>query len=101
MSVAAATRAESTAIRFSPQWITERISGVVLHIAVIGLTVAWVVPTAGLLVTSFRSPTPSANTGWWTALSPPFHFTLDNYSPILTAPNPSPGFFYHTHLVHP
>ena len=93
MSVAAATRAESTAIRFSPQWITERISGVVLHIAVIGLTVAWVVPTAGLLMTSFRTPTDIANTGWWTALSPPFKFTLDNYSQMLTASNLGQGFF--------
>jgi alpha-glucoside transport system permease protein len=93
MSVAAATRAESTAIRFSPQWITERLSGLVLHVAVIGLTVAWVVPTAGLLVTSFRTPADIANTGWWTALSPPFKFTLDNYSQVLQASNLGQGFF--------
>jgi alpha-glucoside transport system permease protein len=93
MSVVAATRQESTAIRFSPQWITERLSGVVLHIAVIGLTVAWVVPTAGLLVTSFRTPQDIANTGWWTALSPPFKFTLDNYSQVFQASNLGQGFF--------
>ncbi|GAC1647616.1 MAG: hypothetical protein NVS9B11_20180 [Candidatus Dormibacteraceae bacterium] len=93
MSVVAASRTESTAIRWSPQWITDRISGVVLNIAVIGLTVAWVVPTAGLLVTSFRTPSDIANTGWWTALSPPFKFTLDNYSQMLAASNLGTGFF--------
>ena len=93
MSVAAATRPESTALRFSPQWITERLSGLVLHVAVIGLTVAWVVPTAGLLVTSFRTPSDIANTGWWTALSPPFKFTLDNYTQVLQASNLGQGFF--------
>jgi alpha-glucoside transport system permease protein len=93
MSVATATRNESTAVRFSPRWFTERLSGVALHVAVIGLTVAWVVPTAGLLVTSFRQPSDIANTGWWTALSPPFKFTLDNYSQMLSASNLGTGFF--------
>jgi alpha-glucoside transport system permease protein len=93
MSVAAASRRESTALRFSPQWITERLSGVVLHVAVIGLTVAWVVPTVGLLVTSFRTPSAIANSGWWTALSPPFKFTLDNYSQMLQGSNLGQGFF--------
>ncbi len=93
MSVAVASRRESTAPRFSPRWITERISGLALHVAVIGLTVAWVVPTLGLLVTSFRTPSDIANTGWWTALSPPYKFTLDNYSQVLSASNLGTGFF--------
>jgi alpha-glucoside transport system permease protein len=93
MSVATAARAESTALRFSPRWITDRIGGTVLHIAVIGLTLAWIVPTVGLLVTSFRTPADIANTGWWTALAPPWKFTLDNYSQMLQASNLGQGFF--------
>ncbi len=93
MSVATAAPTSSTAVRFSPRWITDRIGGVVLHIAVISLTLAWMVPTIGLLVTSFRRSSDIANTGWWIALAPPFKFTLDNYSQMLSATNLGQGFF--------
>jgi len=93
MSVAAAAPSSSVAVAWSPKWITDRIGGVVLHIVVISLTVAWMVPAAGLLVTSFRLPADISNTGWWTALAPPFKFTLDNYSQMLSASNLGQGFF--------
>ena len=93
MSVATATQPESMAVRFSPQWITEKLSGFVLHIVVIGLTVAWMVPTIGLLVTSFRTTDAIANSGWWTALSPPFKFTLDNYTQVFDSSNLGQSFF--------
>ena len=69
--------------RFSPENISARLSTVALHVAVIGLTVAWLVPTAGLFVSSFRPFSDISSSGWWTALSPPFHFTLQNYSQML------------------
>jgi len=93
MSVAAAAPTSSVAVAWSPKWITDRLGGVVLHIVVIGLTIAWMVPTLGLLITSFRLPADISNTGWWTALSPPFRFTLDNYSQMLSASNLGQGFF--------
>ena len=87
MSVVGATRPESTAARFSLQWASERLGNVVLHLVVISLTIVWVVPTLGLLVSSFRPFSSIATSGWWTALSAPYHFTLDNYQQMLAQSN--------------
>jgi alpha-glucoside transport system permease protein len=87
MTVAVASPTSSTTARFSPRWLSDRLGGFVLHIVVIGLTVAWMVPTIGLLITSFRLPADISNSGWWMALSPPFKFTFDNYSQMLSASN--------------
>jgi alpha-glucoside transport system permease protein len=88
MSAEAAARVTvSTAPRYSPLWLAERVQGVVLHIVVIALTVAWLVPSVGLLVSSFRPFTAIVSSGWWTALSPPFKFTVDNYGSVLSSSN--------------
>lgn len=63
-----------------------------LHIAVVGLTLVWVIPTLGLLISSFRPAHLVTSTGWWTALVPPFQFTLDNYQQVLTANNMDTAF---------
>ena len=73
--------------------ILERLGSIPLHVAIIGLTIAWIVPTLGLLVSSFRPLSAFSTSGWWTALSPPFNFTLDNYQHILDTSNLSRSFF--------
>jgi alpha-glucoside transport system permease protein len=67
--------------------VRSRFASLPTNLAVIVLTLVWIVPTAGLLVSSFRSFSDIATTGWWTALSPPFHFTLQNYKDVLDTSN--------------
>ena len=78
---------------FTPEWLGQVFSKGLLHVAVIGITLVWIVPTLGLLVSSFRPLDQFSSSGWWTALSPPFKFTLDNYTGVLDASNLGQSFF--------
>lgn len=42
-----------------------------VHVIIIVTMIIWIVPTLGLLITSFRPPASVNNTGWWTVASPP------------------------------
>jgi alpha-glucoside transport system permease protein len=55
-----------------------------LHIAIIGIALIWMLPTLGLLVSSFRPRGAIATSGWWTAFQTPTQFTLENYARVLT-----------------
>lgn len=46
------------------------------------ITIAWTIPTAGLLVTSFRNGEDIYSSGWWTSIYHP-SFTLTNYKNVL------------------
>ena len=63
-----------------------------LHIAILLICLLWIVPTTGLLISSFRPANLVATTGWWTALVPPFQFTLENYEQVLTTNNMGTSF---------
>ena len=57
-----------------------------LHVLLIVLAVVWILPTVGLLITSFRPPEVVGDTGWWTVLAHPFNFTqytLENYRSVI------------------
>jgi alpha-glucoside transport system permease protein len=49
------------------------------------ITLLWVTPTIGLLISSFRPADDVRRTGWWTVLTDPAtaRFTLDNYRTVL------------------
>lgn len=75
----AATATGSTA-RSGSSWF--------VRIAVTVVVVIWIIPTLGVLVTSFRPETVSDQTGWWTSLGHPFRsgeWTLENYRLALDA----------------
>ena len=60
-------------------------AGWFVRIVVTILCFLWIVPTIGLLVTSFRTPDAAANSGWWTVLTSPFdltQWTIANYRQI-------------------
>jgi len=57
-----------------------------VKLAVIIIVFAWLVPTIGLLVSSFREPNLVSTTGWWTAIPNLFdsgQWTLENYKNVL------------------
>lgn len=49
-----------------------------VHLVTIAMTVAWIVPILGLFVSSVRTQSDTAASGWWTALIDPY-FTSKNY----------------------
>lgn len=63
---------------------------VLVYGILIVLTLIWLTPTLGLLVSSFRPAADVSRTGWWTVLSEPAgsSFTLDNYRIVLGMPAP-------------
>jgi len=58
-----------------------------VRITILVIVVLWLIPTAGVLITSFRSEELVISSGWWTALAHPFRaaeWTLENYRAALS-----------------
>ena len=68
--------------------LTARVVGVVsrapLHAALLFIGAVWLVPTVGLLVTSFRDRDDIHSSGWWNALVD-HRFTIETYVHVLTS----------------
>jgi alpha-glucoside transport system permease protein len=66
--------------------VTKALTRSPLHLLLIGLALVWMLPSVGLLITSFRPPQDVGDTGWWTVLTHPFNFTqytLKNYKAVI------------------
>jgi len=65
-----------------------RRGGWIIRITVAVIVVLWLVPSLGVLITSFRPENLVVSSGWWTAIAHPFRaaeWTLENYSAALDA----------------
>ena len=71
--------------------LVEFISRWPVHLVLVGIALLWLIPSVGLLVTSFRPRPDIANTGWWETLSTA-RFTVDNYVNVLQAQRMGEGF---------
>lgn len=76
-SVTFPRHAEET--RTTPERLSRFLQRSAVHIAIVIISLIWLVPTVALLVSSFRPANLVATTGWWTAFNPPFNFTLELY----------------------
>jgi alpha-glucoside transport system permease protein len=63
-----------------------KLGGVWPRIVITIVAICWLIPTIGLLITSFRDKQSALSSGWWTTLTRPFDtdWTIDNYSRVLT-----------------
>jgi len=55
-----------------------------VNFALIVVALLWVIPSLGLLLTSFRTVGDSTTSGWWTVFSRPAQLTLQNYVDLLS-----------------
>jgi alpha-glucoside transport system permease protein len=61
---------------------------VLVYVIMFAITALWVIPTLGLLVSSFRPADDVRSSGWWTVVTNPSEarFTTDNYRILLGMP---------------
>ncbi|MFH5823074.1 carbohydrate ABC transporter permease [Georgenia sp. AZ-5] len=56
---------------------------VTLHGVLVAIMLVWAIPAVGLFVASFRTAAATNESGWWTAIVPPWEFTFQNYDYVL------------------
>jgi alpha-glucoside transport system permease protein len=70
----------------SPLWV---------RIVLALICLAWIIPTLGLAITSFRQQDDATTSGWWTVFTTPANFTrltLENYSEVFSRANMGTAF---------
>jgi alpha-glucoside transport system permease protein len=70
------------AARKADEALGTRKGGWVVRITIIAIVILWLIPTIGVLISSFRPEGLVDTTGWWTVFARPFQaasWTLENY----------------------
>lgn len=70
----------------------------VVHAVLLLVAMFWLMPTIGLLLTSFRTAGDNAASGWWTVLAKPAELTIQNYANLLSNPTIT-GSFWNTIVI--
>ena len=82
------TALQDTSVQAPPRTASERISRFIgrspVHIILGLIGLIWLVPSIGLLITSFRPSADMRSTGWWSVLAEP-RFTVSNYERVIAA----------------
>jgi len=82
------TALQDTTARREPRTASERLARFIskspTHIILGLIGLVWLVPSVGLLITSFRPSADMRATGWWTVLFEP-RFTISNYERVFEA----------------
>ncbi|MDX2649905.1 carbohydrate ABC transporter permease [Streptomyces sp. PA03-1a] len=80
----AEARATTTAARQSfASRVAARTGGGVLRVFLVLVALFWLMPTVGLLISSFRGPVDIADSGWWKVFTTPSQLTVTNYRELL------------------
>jgi ABC-type glycerol-3-phosphate transport system permease component len=80
------TPVPDTAVQARPSLAARVASGAAggaLRVFLLLVALFWLVPTLGLLVSSFREPTDIAGSGWWKVFSAPAQLTAKSYKSLL------------------
>jgi alpha-glucoside transport system permease protein len=76
----------------------QRLTSPWASLAAIVIATLWTVPTAGLLISSFRPPEDVRDSGWWTIITDP-NFTFSNYDAVLNDENTDLATFFVNSIV--
>ena len=93
--MAATAKAVSTTKSGNRFWRAPMLDSLPLRLSVLIICLLWTIPTAGLLITSFRNPQLITKTGWWDALLNAFQpdqWTFQNYANVLSGDNMATAF---------
>jgi alpha-glucoside transport system permease protein len=88
-----ASRKESVAARLS-----RAVAKGPLNLILLAIALFWLLPTFGLLMSSFRSAADNAASGWWKVFTAPAQLTLDSYQSLL-GDSRMVGAFWNTVLI--
>ena len=99
------TFGEGVAVQPPPRNFSERVVRTLtkapIHIALAIVALIWLLPTIGLLITSFRPASEILSTGWWEVFAGRLNFTLDNYTEVLGSQGMFESFLNSVYIVVP